>query len=79
MELHPTENKSASLSERQIMMLSHVMNTILRDPDKVVSAVRDVRGTLKNLGATDDDIKAIAAFFDQLEAQLKRSSNVGFW
>jgi hypothetical protein len=70
---------SSTLTERQVMMLSHLLTKVLRDPNKVVAALKDARASLQELGATESDVDAITGYLKELESALKDDNNVGWW
>jgi hypothetical protein len=72
-----TEN--SGLSDRQVMILSHVVNSALRDGNSAVESMKDLRGSLQRLGATDEDMAAMASYLTDLANKVRQNNNVGFW
>ena len=72
-------NENNGLTERQVMILSHVVTSTLRDGDSVVETLKDLRGSLQRLGATDEDIEAMGAYISAVGDKLRQNNNVGWW
>ena len=67
------------LTDRQVMILSHVVNSALRDGESAVETLKDLPGSLQRLGATDEDLAAMAAYITDLANQVRQNNNVGWW
>ena len=72
-----TENNG--LTDRQVMILSHLVTSAIRDGDSAVETLKDLRGSLQRLGATDEDMAAMAAYVTDLATKVRQNNNVGFW
>ncbi len=67
------------LDERQIMLVTHLTSKVLQDPAYLNQTLKDLPGTLKGLGASEHDVKAIGDYVTHLSATVKDNNNVGFW
>jgi hypothetical protein len=68
-----------TLDERQITLLTTMTSKVLRDPDGVINALKNIGQALEEMGATEQDIDAINNYFRGMEQRLKDSNNVGWW
>lgn len=68
-----------SLSNKQKMILSHIFTSVIHDPAKVLDALENMPQRLRELGASDEDVEAIANYSAHLETHVKDNDKVGYW
>lgn len=71
--------QTSGLSERRIMVATHLLQIMLRDADNAASMLQDLEGEAEKLGATSEDIEVIVSYFRDVEQKIKEKNKYGWW